>query len=559
MAISQKVLALALGACLLSSSAEMPNKNHIAYLMQCHRFSSSIELYQEYRKAIGKHDFDVLQQMALILLEQGALNRDPEKQLLSIFGSGIAGIASCFGVLEEGIASSNSQTQMAAIQFLARLQDDRSDELLNKAMSSEYFFARLEAAYQLSMRKAKTAAGQIEALMYRVPHQLRFFFPEFFALIGTADAIGVLRHLMDDTQAMVRVEAILSAARHGRDDLLPQIRTAVTHLNGAEQEACAAALGSLKDSGSLPTLQKLADSPSSNVRLAALRSLYHLGQLSAKERVIAMAKEQNLFAINLLAEMSDTQDTLAPLLLSENIQVRLNAAIALLKHRDSRAVGPILEILIRDTRDLGMQPQFSVGNSLVSWKIVPSVLQHMKEAQVDLQAITLGQREKLLKDCLELSERDFLFIARRVLDSKQTELVPVLVNLLENLQTPEAIQLLKDKARQAGQPLLRIYCNLALFRLKQPGSHEQVIREWLVHQKDTEMIRFRPQIPWSMRMTDSHFDLTPEENSRLLIEACEALAGRHDEKSIDTLLEMISTGHANNRYVLAGLLIHAIQ
>ncbi len=559
MKISRNILPLAFGFLFLTSQAELPNKHHIAYLMQCKRLDPSIQLYQEYRQTLGKHDLDLLQQLALILLEQGAHQNDPEKQLLSIFGSGVAGIASCFSILEEGILSSHPQTQMAAIQFLARTQDDRSDELLNRAMASDYFFARMEAAYQLSLRKAKTAVGQIEALMYRVPHQLRFFFPEFFALIGTSDAIGVLRHLMDDTFTMVRVEAILSAARHGRDDLLPQIRKAVTHLNGAEQEACATALGQLKDSQSLLLLQKLADSPSSNVRLAALRSLYLLGQTAAQERVIEMAKQHNLFAIHLLANMSETEETLAPLLASENIQVRLNAAISLLKHRDPRSVQSILEILIRDTRDLGMQPQFSVGNSLLSWKIIPSALQHMEQAQYDLQAITLNQREKLLADCLELPERDFLYIAEQIFRSKQTELIPLLVNLLENLQTPAALQLLKEKAQAAGQPLLRIYCNLALFRLKQSGPHEQIIREWLAHQKDTEMIRFRPTIPWSMRMIDSHFELTPEESSRLLIEAYEAIADRHDEKSIDTLLEMIRTGHPNNRYVLAGLLIRAIQ
>jgi HEAT repeat protein len=213
------------------------NKLHILYLLQSKEFNRSIDLYREYRDALGRHDFEVLQQMALIILEQGARSLDPETQLTSIYGSGIAGIAASIDILEAGIASPQPQTQMAAIQFLGRLQDDRCEELLTKAMSSDYFFTRMEAAYQLALRKSRTAVGQIESLMYKVPPQMRFFFPQFFALIGTTDAISLLRHMMDDQFHMTRIEAILCAARFGRDDLLPMIRTRATHLNSAEQEA----------------------------------------------------------------------------------------------------------------------------------------------------------------------------------------------------------------------------------------------------------------------------------------------------------------------------------
>src|SRR5579871_759205 len=230
------------------------NKLHILYLLQSKEFNRAIDLYQEYRESLGRHDFEILQQMALIILEQGARSADPETQLTSIFGSNIAGIAAAIDILEAGIISPQPQTQMAAIQFLGRLQDDRCEELLTKAMSSDYFFTRLEAAYQLAMRKSRTAVGQIESLMHKVHPQMRFFFPQFFALIGTSDAIALLRHMMDDKFHMTRIEAVLSAARYGRDDLLPMIRSRATHLNVAEQEACATAIGYLKDSKSMALL-----------------------------------------------------------------------------------------------------------------------------------------------------------------------------------------------------------------------------------------------------------------------------------------------------------------
>ncbi len=537
------------------------NKLHILYLLQSKEFNRSIDLYREYKDALGRHDFEILQQMALIILEQGARSSDPETQLTSIFGSGIAGIAASVDILEAGIASPQPQTQMAAIQFLGHLQDDRCEELLTKAMSSDFFFTRLEAAYQLALRKSRIAVGQIESLMHKVHPQMRFFFPQFFALIGTSDAISLLRHMMDDPFHMTRIEAILSAARFGRDDLLPMIRARATHLNVAEQEACAAAIGFLKDSKSIPLLKTLSQSPSLNVKLAACRSLYVLGDESIKQQIAEHARENNLFAIQLLGDIPGMEDTIYPLLKNPDLQVRFNAVFALLKLNDPRAAATAIEFLIRDSRDLGFQPQFSVGNSLMSWKVVPSAQQHMKDGTYDLISLSVNVRELMLRECLEMPPQDFLAIAAFLFDSKQGDLIPLLINLMENLQTPEAIALLETKAQSAGAPLTRAYCNLALLRLKKGQQYKTNVLNWISLKKNTEMIRFRPMVPWNVRLSEktTSFELTPEEHSRLLIECYQTIALEHEERSIDIILEGLKSGHSKNRPVLAGLLIQAIQ
>lgn len=538
------------------------SKLHIAYLMQCKECIPSIELYQQYQKELGRHDFETLQNIGTIILEQGAHSDDPEKQLLSIYGTGIAGFASSFDTLEAGVLGPHAQTQIASIQLLGRLQDDRTDELLVKAMASEFFYTRIEAAYQLALRKHRKATGQIEALMYKVPHQVRFFFPEFFALIGTSDAISVLRQLIDDSEVSTRIEAILSAARHGRDDLLPVIRAYATHLNMAEQEACAAALGYLKDSRSIPSLKKLALSPSTNVQIAACKSLHLLGDASAARQIEELAKSDNIFAIAALAEIPGSENVLADLVKKDDLQVRLNAAIGLLKRRDSRCFTALYEILLRDTRDIGYQPMASLGRSMQSWKMIPSAQQHQKkeEGTYDIQALSVSFREQILQECVELKEKDFLTIARRIFNSRQTELIPHLVLLLQNHRTPEALQLLQEMAQKSGAPLVRAYCNLACFRLALPGPYEENLRTWIDQKKDDEMIRFRPMLPWSShRLSDISFELTPEESSRLLIDSYQALADRHDESSINALLQVIKAGNPKNRYALAGLLIRALQ
>ncbi|MES2121401.1 MAG: HEAT repeat domain-containing protein [Chlamydiota bacterium] len=538
------------------------NKLHILYLLQSKEFERAIDLYHEYKTALGRHDFEILQQMSLLILDQGARSNDTETQLTSIFGSSIAGIAAAIDVLEAGIASPHPQTQMAAIQYLGMIQDDRCDELLTRAMSSDYFFTRMQAAYEMAVRKARTAVGQIESLMYKVPPQMRFFFPQFFALIGTNDAIALLKHMMDDRFHMTRIEAILNAARYGRDDLLPLIRSKATHLNVAEQEACASALGWLKDSRSIPQLRNLMRSSSDNVKLAAMRALYALGDESVADEIAAMAKENNLFAISLLGEIPGMQDTLFLLMKRPDLQVRFNALFALLKLKDPRSIDYLLEFILRDSRDYGFQPQQSVGNSLAAWKVIPSAEQHQKQdAQYDLLTLSLDVREHMLRDAMELPEQTFLSLARFLFDTKQGDLIPLLTHLVENLQTPEAIALLEAKSQSAGAPLTRAYCNLALMRLKRSDQARQATLNWIQAKKHTEMIRFRPMLPWNIKLSQktSSYELTPEEHSRLLIECYQAIAMEHDEGSIDIILDGLKTGHPKNRPVLAGLLIQAIQ
>ncbi len=534
------------------------NKNQITYLMQAHQPEKSITLYNRYKNALGKHDFEVLQQMAFILLEQGARSPDQETQLLSIFGSGIANAAASLDILEAGIKSSHAETQVAAIQFLGRMQDDRSDELLVKGMSSPFFFARMEAAMYLAKRKHKTSVGQIESLMYRVPPQARFFFPQFFALIGTSDAIAILRHLMEDQATATRVEALLSAARFGRDDLLPTIRMNITHLNVAEQEAAAFAVGALKDSHSIRKLKRLSQSSTSNVQIAAARSLLLLGDASVKDLLLQKAKECDMFAIVSLAEIPEGKDLLAALCKHPELAVRINAAITLLKHRDPRCRQAIMEILVRDVRDMGFSPQISLGKTMMAFKPVFSSAQQ-SNAMYDIRAATLTVREQLLIETMHLPEEDFLTIAEILFVKQQSELIPALVSLLENLQTPKALAFLQRKAEQAGMPLIRAYCNLALFRLGQDGHYESYLKEWISRNKDSEMIRFRPLVPMDKRFGDSPHELTPEDSSRLLIEAYQTLCEKQQEGSVDVLLEAIRDGNPKNRYVLAGLLLRTLQ
>jgi len=542
----------------LCGASPLPNKSQITYLMQAKEVEKSIALYLRYKESLGKHDFEVLQQMAFILLEQGARSQDQETQLLSIFGSGIASAAASLDILEAGIKSEHGETQVAAIQFLGKMQDDRSDELLIKAMSSPFFLARMEAALHLAQRKHRAAVGQIESLMYRIPPQARFFFPQFFALIGTSDAMSILRHLMEDRYPAVRVEALLSAARFGRDDLLPAIRMNITHVNVAEQEASAFAVGVLKDSKSVKKLSRLRESAPINVQIAASLSLHLLGDAKAKNFLIEKANECNLFAIVSLAGISEGKETLARLCYHPELTVRINAAIALLQQKDPRCKRALVEILVRDLRDMGLKPQQSIGKTMVAFKPIFSA-SHQPSEFYDVRGATLQLRQQLLLEAMNLSEQDFLQIASVIFESKQTDLIPTLVLLLQSIQTPQCQKLLEKHTQAAGMPMTRAYCHLALFRMGKQGPHEQQIKEWIARNQNSEMIRFQPLVPMNQRIGDSPYELTPEDSSQLLIDSFLALAERQHDRSLDILLDTIQNGNPKNRYVLAGLLLRSLQ
>src|SRR5690349_24928584 len=55
----------------VEKAASRINKLHILYLLRAKEFDKSIDLYREYKNALGSHDFEIIQPMATILLEQG--------------------------------------------------------------------------------------------------------------------------------------------------------------------------------------------------------------------------------------------------------------------------------------------------------------------------------------------------------------------------------------------------------------------------------------------------------------------------------------------------------
>ncbi len=528
------------------------------YFMQQNQPKEAIARYREAIKDSGHHDFELLQEMGLLLLQQGIHSADPHTFLMTLFGAGLSGSARAFEILEPGISHPDPQVQLISLHFLSQLEDDRTHHILTEAMGSDYLSTRMEAAFYMAQKKHPQAVGQIEGLMFLLPPMFRPYFPSLFALLGTSDATAVLRRLLEDPDLAVQIESILQIARLGRDDFLPILRRRLTHNHIAEVEAAAFAIGTLKDSASLPRLKKLADTSSDSVQIAASIALIELGDLSYLAKLKQLSQRHNLFAIAALGNYSGGEDLLFDLTASPDLQVRINGAVSLLQRRDPRCLPVLAQILILDTSDLAFSPFLSLGHTQTAWKAVPSAELRAQDPAINL-GFSLAMREHLLKEAIHLPEGRFLWLAREIFAKQQNDLVPTLIALLENLQTPDAIALLKEGSRKMSAPLIRDYCHLSLYRLHIDSSHESYINRWVMRQKEADIIRLRPLLPWKYRLEEADYALTPEETSRLLIDTFLALANQRDEKSISFLLEAIQEGNPANRYALMGLLMRATE
>ncbi len=514
--------------------------------------------YLQYCKEKNSYDMELLQNICLAKLQTGINSKDQNKRMHAILGAGLSASTRSLDMLISGFNCNDPNAQLMALHFLTRINDDRIDSLLIKAMSSPSLVIRLEAAYILAERKHPAAVGQIESLMHRVPPYFKSYFPPFYALIGTPEATSILKELLNDRDLNVRLEATYAAGAYQKDHLTEVIRKKATHHHVAEQEMSAWSLGKLKDSGSLSVLKRLADSKDVHVRLSAARALVSLGDGNYEQCIVAAAKERNLFAIAMLNNIKGNEDFLASLLSDPDETVRLNATVALLERKDNRCLKGLRKILISDNQDLAFQLTFSPGHSLRHWKILNSGAIRARSQQVDL-ALSLNFKEYILKMAIGLEEKAFLSVVKMIFDEGQNQLVPQVIMLLENLATREAIDFLKTNSEKIGAPLIRNYCNLALFRLKEEGPYRQRLDDWLLHYEGATEIIMRPIIPKSMLPAEFSYELTPEENSRLLIDIYMALIERQSIPSIITAVRTICRSREQTMYTLAGLLLRATE
>lgn len=531
--------------------------NSLLYRLRQGDVADAFILYE--RRAAGPlgHDYQLLRHMALATLEQGISNYDPEVQLLCVAAAQMAMTDETQRILERASESRYPPVQLAALHSLAQSGDREAVWSISKALGSRLLPVRMHAAYLLAHIQRDDALDQVNALMSKTPEEFRLFYPSLLAPMESPEATAQLRRLMHADTSEVAANAVYVAAETGRDDLLEDIRRQAGRLDPIRQEVAAEALSRLQDGKAMDQLRALTQSAHSAVRLSALHALLSLHDTTVIPQILQQAaNEKDIYAIASLANLEVSNSTLLELLSDSDPHVRANAAIALLSQRDPRCLPQIMELLIKDARDLALVETRSPGGVFHAWRVVPSSNERFARDPATL-ARALAFREGLLRRAKLLPQEDFLRLATQVLAQNQRTLVPQTITLIQQLGTPEAIDLLQQLRITPGAALIRMYATLALTRLGVPGDAAEQLRDWVADGRQHELIQFRPMLPMDDRHPEPYQELTPNEISRLLLEACMAIAERQQEAGIDTLLSLIAQGHPKNRYALMGLLIRA--
>lgn len=528
-------------------------------LYHAHRGQADLALtrYLECVNLTSKHDYALLQQIGLAILEEGSRSGDPEIELMCLLGAGVSSSPRLLPILEAGIQSSDQRTQLVALNFLSRLGDDTTDELLLKALNSPFLLTRLEALFQLSIKRHPAVLEHLQSLFVKIPDPIRPLFCQIVINLDSTSANQMMRQLLSDHDLNTRCQAISAVAAKKRDDFLPQLRTLGTQTQIAQQECVASTLGLLKDRSSTKLLKQMVNSRQPNVKLAAAFALYQLGDKDYLPLIFDAAQQHDLFAIALLSEapLDESRELLTTLTHAQDKDVQLGAALALLQMRDANCLPVIRDVLLSGKEALGYVISHSPGRIIPVWRTVLSA-PFKENTYPGIMTQTNAFRSQILVSCVELPESCFLDLAHLIFAQEVKPLIPVLAELLINHRSPATIALLKQQCKSNPSDFIRATSLLALYRMGEDGPYEQALVDWVKKRHNTVLIRFSESPPSDRPSSQI---LTAEEESALLIEAFETLAQAQNEAGIEALLNAIAHGNVKNRYALAGLLIRTAE
>lgn len=514
----------------------------VLYLLQKQGLRRALDAY--FLEHEQEERFFILSKLLTTFLQQGLQKNQLKHHLYAIFASGIAGRLDPF-VFEEGLESPDPQTQFASLYFLSQMFDDEADLVIEKAFASPYDSIRLQAAFYLA--KKQKGQEQIQTLMAKLPSDYHPFFPQLFAMLGGKEATAVLRGLLARGDQELSLQSIHAISDFQRDDFLQDLRRSLLQHDLVLQEASAKALGVLQDSKSISQLKTFVKSEHLHLRLSALEALLILGDTEALEGIHELAKTGNLNAIILLGKHGKEIPLLKALSKSPDLQVKSNAYIALLFAKQISFKG-LQELLCIDERQLLLKKQFSPGASLFSYRrelldrTMPEYLQ---------KELSLHLREELLVEASKLPQ--FVELAESLFS--QEDLLPLLMQLLSDNPDPKAFVLLEEKSQFFGNQLLRDYAKLALYKKQADPILRQSLINFLELYAKEESVRFRHYLPFFIDKKEKDFQA--EQRTRLFIEISQELSC--STEGLEALLHIMKNLSPDKQYLLAGIVLHAIE
>lgn len=534
-------------------------EHRILYLGHQGQFQQAITLYKEAMKGSDTFEYRPLQQVALAILERAVKSHDPMQQLLGFYGAALSGNTEAMKLLVTGLEHPLPQIQLISMDLLGRLGGEESEGLLQKSASSPNLLTRLLALQILLQKQHPIALSQLESLYRKAPAVLHPLFPSFFALSHDPKAIRILRRMLHDPSAEVRLATLHAIAEEGKEELMSQVRLLIGKLDPREQEVSAYVAGKFRDRHSIPLLLAMGDNNSCELRLARCLALERLGSSKELTFCATAAKLGNLFAIQTLSELEGGEEVLLELCQKgASLDVRYNAALALLKKKEKSALPYVMELLLEDPRDLAITQIQSPGRTLHAYRLRTSAT--LTSADSSILAESCEIRKQILADLFLLPSVVFFEVADLLFKRQQKDLIPTVVDFLVKIGNKQAQELLKNAQNQVGAPFVRMCCSIGLYRLDGNQHESKKIREWVLAHKSQEMI----QVSATPTFTNASslmpgYTLSPQEDTLLFLAALEAVVAKQQAESIVMLVELLASGNAKNQPMLAGLLLRSTQ
>ena len=531
-------------------AADFPpfEENKINYLISKNKLDDVLTCFGD--KKNSSIPPNLLQPLCYKILENSVRSDDKSEVILALYGIQCSLDDNAFYLLEEAIRSPTPEIQLTAVQVAGTFNSSASYHLLKEALTSNWLIIRLEALSLIASHKQ--LEHHLEAELSKVDPEVRSFFPELLALDGSEQSRKTLQRLAHDSDFEVRLQAIRALSRSMPEELYKQAKYFSHELHPACQEALVDAFLSSRDDKVSAIASQL--STSSFTRLI---EAFHKSNDSFIEEE---AKKDNLYAIRLLGKLKSSKASHKTLLYEkigkQDLQVAANAAVALLELKDPYCLKMIPQLLVKDAKGLHIQTISSPGKVLEIIKVVPSCHEQFKN-QPWMWSICQEVRSELLTLALELPEDEFLELARFLFETEQNELILQLTRLLSNLRSEKAIELLQEESNHLGSPFIRTAANIVLFRMGQYESSENALYDWISKSSTHSVMQLEPLLPWNLRNEKSRYNLTSEERSNLLVDAYDATAKSHKDKTVKALLQALQKGNPKNRPLIAGLLLQA--
>ncbi len=529
-------------------------ESHTLYLARQGSLEKGIRHYQHLVKEHQQHNFPLLESLIETFLLQEMQSSKEDRQVRALVGLNISERWDNFAILKAGMKSHFPGVKAFALQILSQVEDDRSHFLIKEALSSPYPAIQLKAAHFLTLRKSSLSAQWIEGIMRRFPVEFWPCFSKLFAIVNTPESLAILQQLSSHPYLALRLSALHAAVDCYCASFAPTLKAALTHSNEAEREIAAWGLGSFQDSSMNARLRQMATNGTNAENLSASRALIALGEEQWIETIIDKAKKHNTKAILLLGNHKKGLPVLENLLQSNDFSVKLHAALALLQQKNGAGIQSLYTALETDSYFFASAP--SLGQTLCSWKVLPSQQQTNPELREALKQSTYFFKENILIQALELPKPQFLALSEHVLQKGDRALISPLMHLLEATACEEVVLLLEKYAHAWDNLYAKLHCQLALFRLDKGALYENSLLSYMqTHQKNI-ILNLSPK-PDKKSTSSSLFSL--EEQTALLYEIYDTLANLHTEKSVHILLNALLDAHPDNRAIIGGFLLKTIQ